>query len=234
MRRNCFFIVIFTITNITYSQSDWKAGYYQKYNLENFRAYKAFHDTIDVNNFDYRLANAAVFYITNEIRSKKRLSAISYNEKLEVAAYFHSKDMAEKKYFNHINPKNKKRKTPNDRATLAGVDNPFAAENITEGFILDYEPGKNVYLKGKGKFSYKPNGELIPTLTYIELAEVLLDAWMHSPPHKKNIVSKENLELGCGVAIYFDTKFNDMPMVKATQLFQQYEKIENGRITDTF
>ena len=55
---------------------------------------------------------------------------------------------------------------------------------------------------------------------------------MNSPPHKENILSKNNLQLGCGVAIYFDKDFNGMPMVKATQAFQQYEPIKNDKAVD--
>lgn len=228
-----FVIYIFSITGIS-GQSAWSPEYYNQYNLNTFRSFDPFHDTIDIKNFDHRLANAAVFYVTNEIRKKKKLLYIAYNKNLEVAAYFHSKSMATKLFFNHINRKDSKRKTPNDRAEMAGIENPYAAENIVEGFVLDYIANKNAYPRGKGQFSYKPEGNLIPVLTYINLAELLLDAWMHSPPHKANIVSKNNLQLGCGVALYIDHKFNDMPMVKATQLFQQYELIETKKAVDTF
>ena len=101
----------------------------------------------------------------------------------------------------------------------------FMAENIVEGFILDYKANKPVYPKAKSQFSYTPDGVLLEADTYLELADKLLVAWMNSPPHKANILSKDNIEFGCGVYPYLDEDFNDMPMVKATQLFQQYEKV---------
>jgi uncharacterized protein YkwD len=47
---------------------------------------------------------------------------------------------------------------------------------------------------------------------------------MHSPEHKKNILSQDALELGCGTCFFTDAKFNDMPTFMATQNFQWYEK----------
>jgi uncharacterized protein YkwD len=223
-----------SISICAFGQSAWNAENYTTIDLQNFRAFKPFGQNIDIKDFDFRLANAAVYYVTNEIRVKKRLDYLPYNKNLEVAAYFHSLDMAEKKYFDHINKKNTTRKTPTDRASLAGIANPYPAENITEGFILDYKSNAPVYVEGPGMFSYKSGGELIQTLTYLQLAEKLLDDWMNSPPHRENILSKNNRALGCGVAIYIDKAFNDMPKVKATQLFQQYETIKTGTAKDTF
>jgi len=234
MRKTMFIWFVFLIVSQISAQSIWNDRLYDSVTVDNFRSFKPFKDTIDIKNFDVRLVNAAVFYATNEIRIKKKLSVLPHNKNLEVAAYFHSKDMADRGYFNHINSKDKKRKTPNDRSSMAGIINPYAAENITEGFVLDYKANSEVYPRGKGKFSNRPKGELIKIHTYIELADKLLDAWMNSPPHKENIVSKNNKELGCGVEMYIDNRFNDMPMVKATQLFQQYVKVEKGNAYDRF
>ena len=140
--------------------------------------------------------------------------------------------MAMNLYFNHINKKDTKRKTPDDRAKLAGVVNPYIAENITEGFILNYTSMRDVYPRGKGEFSYTPDGELLTPVSYLQLAEELLKSWMNSPPHKENIMSKNNMEMGCGVEIYFDRRLNYMPMVKATQVFQQYEVVKEGSAVD--
>ena len=230
--KNMIFILPLFISVAAFSQSAWNEKYYDSVTVNNFRKFAPFSQQIDINNFDHRLADAAVYYATNEIRNNKKLPVLTYHKSLEIAAYMHSNDMAEKRYFDHINNKNKKRRTPEERTKLAGISNPYPAENITEGFVLDYIANKPVYPKGKGKFSYSVDGGLIQPLTYLQLADNLLNAWMNSKGHRENILSKNNRELGCGVALYIDEKFNDMPMVKATQVFQQYVDIEEGNRTD--
>ena len=41
--------------------------------------------------------------------------------------------------------------------------NPYIAENIAEDFGLQYKSGSHVYVLGKGKFSYEPDGETDPS-----------------------------------------------------------------------
>lgn len=117
-------------------------------------------------------------------------------------------------------------KTPNDRARLNHVSNPFLAENIIEGYGLQYISNKEVYLLGKGKFSYKPEGELLRAHTYLSLGESLLHGWMNSKEHRKNILSGDAVQLGCGISFYSDAQFNEMPSCKAVQDFQWYHPVQ--------
>jgi uncharacterized protein YkwD len=48
---------------------------------------------------------------------------------------------------------------------------------------------------------------------------------MNSTDHRKNILAKEALQLGCGVAFFRDGGFNDMPTFMAVQNFQWYKPI---------
>ena len=198
--------------------------YYREITLENYRQQKAFNETIDFNSPDLIRLNAVLFFATNEVRVKQKLPVLEHSYRLEEAAAMHSCDMITQDFFSHFNPANRKKKTPNDRAGLAGILNPYVAENIAEEFGLEYKSGSNVYEMGEGQFSYLPEGKLIPARTYLSLAESLIDRWMHSPEHKKNILSPDALELGCGTCFFTDVKFNDMPTFMATQNFQWYEK----------
>ena len=83
--------------------------------------------------------------------------------------------------------------------------------------------------KGPGKFSYPGKNELIEPNTYLMVADALLNAWMHSEGHRKNILSDNALQLGVGTWLFFDKKFNQMPTFMATQNFQEYEKINSSR-----
>ena len=142
----------------------------------------------------------------------------------------HSKDMVEMDFFSHFNTHDKKKRDPNARARLVGIRNPFLSENIAETFCLQYKPNKKVFIHGPGNFSYKPDGKLIRPHTYLSLGETLLKMWMDSPEHRENVLSTNALQLGCGVYLYKDKKFNDMPTIMATQDYQWYEPVNTAGV----
>jgi uncharacterized protein YkwD len=201
-------------------------NYYQGISPVAFRKDKLYNDTLDFCTIDLPRLNALLFHMTNEIRAKHKLPALEYAKELEEAASMHSRDMVMKDFFSHENPFDGKKKTPNDRALLMGVKNPYIAENIAEDFGLQYKSGSDVVVLGKGRFSYEPEENLIPPKTYLMLAGSLLERWMNSPEHRRNILSPDALQMGCGTYYFIDSQFNDMPTFMATQNFQWYEKIE--------
>lgn len=213
-------IISFAISGIVKAQNA-----YQQMDHTNYRDSEAFNQTINTNAFNAETLNACIFFATNEIRAKKKLPLVSYHQLLEQAAMLHSKDMTELDFFSHTNPKVKEHRETSDRANKVGIETPYIAENIIEGFILEYEANSKVYPEGSGIFSDPKTGENIKTRTYLELSDNLLSLWMKSEGHKENILSKDALQLGCGSAIYFMPDFNNMPMVKATQCFQWFEEI---------
>lgn len=217
---------LFISVNISGQESGNK-NYYSELNLENFREEPLFHEFLNFDSLDFNRLHAVIYYITNEIRAGRNLSFLAYSPELEKSSQIHSKDMYEKKFFSHINPYSRKKKTPNDRARLVGIANPYLAENIAESYGLQYTSGEKVFVRGSGKFSYKMDGELIKPHTYISFAESLVENWMNSKGHRKNILSDKALQLGCGVYFYYDREFNDMPAFKATQNFQWYERIRS-------
>ena len=210
------------ISNNTNAQSEK----YYSLTVDNFRDFAPFNETIDVNNPDIKRINAAIFYVTNETRVKRKLSYLDYNKKLEIMATNYSAEMAKYNFFSHTHPKSRKLKTPKDRALASGIENPYIAENIIEGYLLQYKNNTEVIADTPGEFrDVKTKTKLLPH-TYLSLADDLVDRWMHSKGHKANILSKDALQLGCGVAVYTDKKFNFMPCLKATQNFQLYEEIK--------
>ena len=225
MQKALLLIILFSEFSFPRTQTRNQPDYYSRLNVRNFRKDSLLNQYIDINNPDYHRLNAAIFFATNEQRLKKKLPLVSYSAKLEELATMHSRDMCEKNFFNHINPKDRKKRNPGDRARLVGIKNPYIAENIATAFGLQYEENRNVIPRGPGKFSYTSNGELIQPQTYIAVADLLLELWMNSEGHRKNILSANALQLGCGTWMFFDDKFNQMPTFKATQNFQEYEKI---------
>jgi uncharacterized protein YkwD len=219
---NC--LLFFFFLSGMYAQEE----YYQ-YTLANFRDCKSFNDTIDCARPNSERLNAVIFYLTNEIRIKNGVKELAYHPKLEESARLHSNSMVSGHFFDHINPKSKKLREPNDRARYVGIANPFLAENIIEGFLIRYQQNEPVYYGGPGIFRYHPEDDPIKAHTYISLGESLMERWMNSSKHKANILSPQAVQLGCGTAFYQKEDFYEMPALLATQNFQFYEKIQNKK-----
>jgi uncharacterized protein YkwD len=217
------FIFKFVLLSFLIKSSYCQENYYS-YKTDNFRKAPIFNTQIDPKNPDTKILDAAIFYVTNETRIKHKLSFLEYHHLLEETALLHSGNMVSQHFFDHINTKSKKYKTPDDRARFVGIQNPFLAENIIESFVLDYKSGKSVFTDGKGKFWYKKEEDPLVLHTYLSLAERMVEDWMNSPGHRANILSKKAIQLGCGTA-FFENK-NGMPSAMGTQNFQLYEPVK--------
>jgi uncharacterized protein YkwD len=134
--------------------------------------------------------------------------------------------MVEKKFFDHLNPFDPSRRTPNDRAKLCNIANPYLSENLIEGYGLRYFANDTVYFNGPGEFSSTPRGKAIKPHTYLSFGEAQLKGWMNSPGHRVNILAADAFQMGCGSAGFTDQKFNDMPSFFVVQTFQRFEPIK--------
>ena len=178
--------------------SCWNKESYEKYSHVNFTKKEEINQTINLDEIDYPLLHATIFFLTNKERAKRKKKIISWNKNLEIAAFNHSKMMANLNFFSHSS-KIKKRKEPEDRVKIAGVTNPFIAENIAKT-------------------------PLNPLDTYLSLSKKIVTQWMNSPGHKSNILSKDALELGVGVFIIKEKEFS---YVYSTQNFQWFYLTKN-------
>jgi hypothetical protein len=79
-------------------------GYYNL-TLSDFRENPSFNDTIDPEHPNSEILNAVLFYLTNEMRVKKKLPELIYKaEHLEKSAQLHSVWYGlEDDFFDHIN-----------------------------------------------------------------------------------------------------------------------------------
>lgn len=174
--------------------SYFKEKVYAEHDWKSFEQIKEANTIVDPNNYDLHLLNAAIFYSANKVREDKHLKALKYSAQLRDAAVVHSQQMVEKKFFDHMNNKIRKLHTPEDRMKLFGVTNADAmGENIDEYFIP--MPSK---------------------LTYVQLADKIIDEWMHSPPHRKTMLSKGYSHLGCA-GVFEEKDKNGVRYIKATQ-----------------
>jgi hypothetical protein len=110
--------------------STWaQVNYYDgKINSRNFRQQAIFREKITTS-VDYRRLNACLYFATNEQRRIHNLPEVPHLLSLEVASWHHSRYMALKGYFSHYILE-VDRHDPDDRAALAGLQNPNTAENI--------------------------------------------------------------------------------------------------------
>lgn len=216
-----------------YKSASWSAEMYSRITSATWKSYDPFKKAIDINNIDYPLLNAAIYYSTNEMRVKNGLKEVLWAMELERSSWNYAKLMAEKNFFSHYDPSNSERKTPDSRGLLAGIANPHIAENIAETFALDYD-GSAVYTlnKSKGQYSKRPNGVPIPMHTYQSFAVSVVDQWMHSPGHRANILSAKNVSMGCGAYYFFSSGSMPMASFKAVQNFQWFEPVKTKPAKD--
>lgn len=108
------------------------------------------------------------------------------------------------------------------RIELTGYKSQNIAENIAESSAIQYQAGTSVEFGTPGSGQVKFNGAVVPPHTPKTLAKDLLDMWMNSPGHRRNILSSKT-EIGCGVAFYQDGSLNNAMLVKACQVFGEPE-----------
>jgi uncharacterized protein YkwD len=184
----------FLADNILYQRDSYfKQKVYAEHNWKSFYQLKEANAIVNPDNYDLHLLNAAVFFSTNKLRDEKRLKQLSFSAALRDAAVAHTQQMIDKKFFNHYNNKTPKLHLPDERMRMFGAQCRACGENIDWNNIP------------------MPSGT-----SYIALADKLVDAWLHSPPHKKTMLSKEYSHLGCA-AVFEAKDKNGVRYVKATQ-----------------
>jgi uncharacterized protein YkwD len=127
----------------------------------------------------------AIFRLTNEARRQNGLPPLERDRDLFRVAWFTSVDMLHRQFFSHVNPDGA---TPKDR-----VQARYTAE---------------VLMVGENIWSGTGSGHLEAT----PLPRLIVDSWMSSPSHRKNILEPSYTHLGVGVAATGKD-------VRATQVF---------------
>jgi uncharacterized protein YkwD len=202
---------------------------YSQYTYESFNKLPVANEEIDLENIDYDLLNAAIFYATNKQRKVFNKPQFQFYPLLRDAAVTQSAQMVKYNFFDHVNPKNAKLKNLKDRLEYVGGSGKYlaAGENISEYFLMDYQPkeyfrvekvnNKNVYYNIKTNKQIKPH-------SYRTFGEAIVADWMTSPGHRANILDDRYTHLGCGSL--YSTKANEFPKAKATQVFGKLKDLK--------
>ncbi len=155
-------------------------------------------EALDFEKLDQGLLDAAVFHETNRRRIRKGLSPLAFEPVLREAAAMQVRGMTRMREISHKHPDADK-KTMGDRFGLLGIDTRMRAENVAMVFGIRYESGTDVYKRmkrGRAVFSLQAGGPPIPPHSYSSFATHLLDEWMASPGHRKNILTADLKTLG--------------------------------------
>lgn len=223
-RRLCLLLIINCLPFLLIAQK-WTPQMYEKYSVKSFYKSKLAQQVIDPDNIDYKLLNAAIFYVSNEQRKKNVRAAFEYSPELEAAAAAHSYDMSTQHFFSHTS-RVKGKAQVKDRLNLQGIENTSMGENIAKSFLLVLESNES-YRPPQSDlepFRYAQSGDVIPYRTYLDFAKDVVASWMQSPGHRKNLLNKAFTRLGCGTYIDLQQSFDQVPMIISTQNFSgEYE-----------
>lgn len=156
--------------------------------------------------FDAILLDEAVRYYTNRERCARNLIPVRRDTALIRAATIHSADMARLDFFAHESPV-PGRTSLIDRFQAAGVRFEAGGENLFRTSLYDFGPGRFYILDlAACRFSFSPRGPDIPRHSYRSLARHLVEGWMQSPGHRENILARDWLRVGHGMAFRPDAE----------------------------
>jgi len=209
-----------TIQPISVSATAFPDSLYKSFDWQSFEQWRPANQLFDINNPDYHLLNAAIFYYTNSYRQKMKRHTLKFSPELRNAALYHSLQMSEKGFYKHENPYDKKMREPIQRIRNFETESDYYAENINKEFVLDYSEGKFFDKDSTGWYYTMENDKYIPILSYNELAKRIVKSWIESKSHRENILDRHFTHLGCGAVIDSKTLLkNNMPKIIATQNF---------------
>lgn len=137
--------------------------------------------------------------LLNVERAKVGVSPLTYDAYLESAAQLHAKDMHDRGYFSHFTPEGLNYV---DRIRKSGYldRNPDACQ-CKEVFNVDpTKQGPNYVIGSKKECNCNPNFSLGENLAKGQVTvEHVIQSWMNSPPHKRNVLQTQFNEVGIGI-----------------------------------
>ena len=152
-----------------------------------------------------------VFDRINAQRIQNGLKPCKYNTKLEKASQFHAEWMARNRKMEHLQEEAKSledHKTcthhPINRAIRAGYrewDDIFLIENRPNGPVVHTKPDANNHVGEIVAAGWKAGHPATQTATVV-------NGWMNSPGHRKEVLTAHYEEMGIGVACKPDDQYD--------------------------
>lgn len=144
---------------------------------------------------DVGLIETQVHQLTNEQRIAHNLRPLTTDAALATIARTHSRDMADRQFFDHVNPDGK---SPSDRGFAQNYpcrkDYP---DYYTEGIA------ENLYMTDRfnSVTTYNDVPAAYDWMHELDLAEATVQGWMNSPGHRANILTGTYDREGIGVVV---------------------------------
>ncbi len=167
------------------------------------------------------LLNKNIIFYTNIQRVKAGLVPLAYDPILEKAANWQSnycRDIGSLRHSSSIPHMS----NPGKRIKHFGGDWNIYGENVTVNFSTNTE-GKSFYNRSDSKGNYKDYGKhIIYWRNERQMAFKMVDAWMRSPGHRRNILTKYFYSMGAGSA---KGKYSTVKSYYGTQVFVGIKKL---------
>lgn len=194
----------------------WQGNDYARHSAESFFQREDVNQLIDLKDPDLELLYAAVFYASNEARISKQKEALSFDPILRKAALQHSESMERQNFISHENPRDRDLRTPMQRIEKAGGEFTGVAENIARVNVYMLGEKLEYFVDDQGRKIDRSGNPLKPH-TYASLARMVVDGWMHSKGHRRNLLGDYDY-LGCATSqIIYSSQ--GIPEILVTQNF---------------
>lgn len=199
---------------------DFDDKYYASVSWQQFADSAIANRKIDLQNPDIEILNAAVFFASNQARAKKRMSLLRFDPALRNMARYHAQQMARYHFVSHDNPRSPRYATVEARGKQFGAQ--VNAENVANTFLHRYRNGSRYYVKktSQGDAFFDSSNQEIRLHTYWSFAQSIVQGWIDSPPHRRNLFHNQLKTLGCACEIGKDEiGSGELPMAYCGQNF---------------
>ncbi|MEC8044616.1 MAG: CAP domain-containing protein [Verrucomicrobiota bacterium] len=147
------------------------------------------------------LLEKTVLFLTNEFRKTLKVSELKEMREVSVIARTHSRDMQVRGFFSHDNPDGE---SPTDRAQKAD----FSGFGKNPDGKTRYGLSENIGRVGRyssiqqSKRNGKVVGRKVSWQSEDQLARQIVQGFIDSPDHKKNLLDPTKAYIGVGIHIY--------------------------------
>lgn len=181
--------------------------------------------TIDFDAPDYATLATAMERLTNAERKKQGIAALATNRILRRSSERYAQRMVAEGFLAHEDPTSTDLHTPPQRVAAAGGANPATSENIADVPAFRVESGEPFYVLDAEHYviAREPDGPPIEAHTYATFAATVVEGWMNSPGHRRNLLNPDALEQGIGAQMYLQ---NGIPAFVVVQNFQLFEPLK--------
>lgn len=147
---------------------------------------------------DLRLLERMIHEEANQLRKRRNRTVLAWSSSIASVARAHSQNMADYAYFGHTD---REGRTASERAAEAGITGSkrtgsFVIEGLGENLFATHRYSEYVVQSESDDALYSVNWKQPETI-----AREAVRAWLDSPRHRENLLSRAYTEQGIGIAL---------------------------------